>query len=103
MDAVIRNEIAESLERLADQPEWNPEIWQRCYESVERHWENELLAYVFDDIVHYSGEFHSRNIFFFRVKADRRRLDRYRQEFRDVAAALRACLSLSEARKIYDL
>ena len=99
MDDRIRNEVAESLEHLADQPAWNPELWWRCHDLVKANWDDELLEYVYDDIVHYSGLFHSRNIFGFRVKPDRYQLRRYRQEFRDIATCLRSRMSLSDAKK----
>jgi hypothetical protein len=103
MDEVTLNQVAACLERLAEQAAWHSELWQQCHDLVRANWDNDLLEYVYDDIVHYSGEFHSRNIFGFRTKPDRRRLERFSQEFRDIAAALRSSLSLSEARKIYDL
>jgi len=43
------------------------------------------------------------NILGFRVKPDRFELEQYRQEFRDIAAALRSSMSLSEAKKKYGL
>lgn len=102
MDEATRNEIADCLENLASQKVWNPEVWQRCYDLVGANWDDDLLAYVHDDLIHYSGEFHSRNIFGLHVKPDRAQLEQYRQEFRDVAAALRERLSLLAARKKYD-
>jgi hypothetical protein len=56
-----------------------------------------------DDLIHYDGVFHSRNILGFRVKPDRYQLEQYQQEFRDIAAALRALMPLSEAKKKYAL
>ena len=103
MDDATRNEVVECLERLADQTVWNSELWQRCHDLVRANWDNELLEYVYDDVVHYSGLFHSRNIVGFRVKPDRRELERYRQEFRDIAAALRSSIPLSEAKKKCEL
>jgi hypothetical protein len=98
-----RNEVAKSLEHLAEQPEWNAGVWQQCYDLVSANMNDELLAYVHDDIIHYSGVFHSLNILGFRVKPDRHQLEDYRQEFRDIAAALRSGLSLGEAEKKYGL
>jgi len=103
MDGAILNEIAEALERLADQPAWNPEVWQGCHDLVKANWDNELLEYVYDDIIHYSGLFHARNLLGFRVKPDRLQLAQYRQEFRDIASALRSGISLKEAKKRYEL
>jgi hypothetical protein len=48
-------------------------------------------------------EFHSRNIFGFRVGPDRNQLEHYRQEFRDIAAALWSSMSLADAKKKYEL
>lgn len=103
MDEAARMEVAESLEHLAEQEVWNQELWQRCYELVKANLDNDLLEYVYDDVIHYSGEFHSRNIFGFRVKPDRYQLENYRQEFRDIAKALRAAMPFSEAKKKYGL
>ena len=103
MDELTRNRVAESLERLADQAVWNPELRRQTHELVQANWENELLRYVYDDIVHYSGEFHSYNLLGIRTKPDRYQLEQYRQEFRDVASALRSSLSLNDAKKKYGL
>ena len=103
LDDVTRNEVAECLESLADQAAWNPELWQRCYDLVRANWDNDLLGYILDDLIHYSGEFHSHNILGFRVKPNRRQLEQYRQEFRDIAAALRSFMSLIDAKKKYAL
>jgi hypothetical protein len=65
MDDIARNEVAECLERLADQPDWNPDVWQQCHDLVKADWDNELLGYVYDDIIHYDGVFHLGNILVF--------------------------------------
>lgn len=103
MDEETRNAIAEALENLANQESWNSEVWQDCYDMVKANWENELLAYVHDDLIHYDGEFHSRNLLGFHAKPDSHQLDDYRHEFRSIAAALRAGLSLPNAKKQFGL
>jgi hypothetical protein len=103
MDEATRNEVAECLERLADEAEWNPDLHKRCYDLVGANWDNELLKYIHDDLIHYDGLFHSRNILGFRVKPNRRELEDYRHEFRSIAAALRAGLSLVDAKKQFGL
>jgi hypothetical protein len=103
MNENTRNQVADSLDRLAEQSEWNPEIWQQCYDLVRANRENDLLNFAQDDIIHYSGEFHSHNILGFRVKPDRDQLTQYQQEFRDIATALRLRLSLEEARQKFEL
>lgn len=101
MEDATRKEIADRLDELAGEQHWNPELWQRCYDLVGAHHDNELLSYIHDDLTHYSGEFHSLNLLGFRVKPDRRQLENYRHEFRGIAAALREHLSLMEAKKKY--
>jgi len=101
MEDATRNEIADRLDELADQQQWNPELWQRCSDLVGAHHDNELLAYIHDDLIHYSGEFHSVNLLGFRVKPDRYQMENYRSEFRGIASALREHLSLNEAKKKY--
>jgi hypothetical protein len=99
MEDATRSEIADCLDRLADQQQWNPQLWKRCYDLVVAHHDNELLAYIQDDLIHYSGEFHSRNLLGFRVRPDRYQMKNYQQEFKGVASALRENLSLNEAKK----
>jgi hypothetical protein len=101
MDESTSIQVATCLHVLADQETWNDEIWQSCYDLVGANLENSLLAYVYDDVIHYSGLFRSRNMFGFRVRPDQRELARYRQEFRDVATALRDSISLDEAQRKY--
>jgi hypothetical protein len=96
-----RNDLADNLDELANQQRWNPELWQRCYDFVGAHLDDELLAYIHDDLIHYSGEFHSVNLLGFRVKPDRHQMENYREEFRGIASALRKHLSLIEAKKRY--
>jgi hypothetical protein len=103
MDDAARNEVAEFLDRLAEQTVWNPDLWQKCYALVDANTANELLRYVYDDLIHYSGLFHSHNILGFRVKPNRHVLEDYRHEFRAIATALRSNLSLSEAKKLHGL
>lgn len=104
MDDETRRHLADCLENLASQESWNSDAWRQCYEFVSANMDgDDLLEYVHDDIVHYDGLFHSRNILGFRVKPDRSQLEQYRQEFRDVASSLRAGLSLQDAQKKYGL
>ena len=92
-----RTAIAESLEELAAQDVWDESVWQRCYDVVTENMdEDELLSYVHDDIIHYSGRRLFRPA---PIKAD---FDAYRQEFRDVATALRSRMSLADFKKHYE-
>jgi hypothetical protein len=99
MDDASRREIADSLERLADQAHWNPELWQHCHDLVQRHRDDELLGYVYDEIVHYSLVFQSSNVFGLRVRPRRNQLEPYRREFRVIANAVRLHIPLSHIKK----
>jgi hypothetical protein len=102
MDEASRRELADSLERLADQPDWNPELWRRCHDLVEHHRDDDLLGYVYDEIVHYSGVFQSPNVFGLRVRPRRNQLEPYRKELRVIATAVRLHLPLPEMKKQSD-
>jgi hypothetical protein len=99
MDEVSRRELADSLDRLAEQANWNPELWQRCHDLLQRHRDDELLGYVYDEIVHYSGVFQSPNVFGLRLRPRRNQLGLYRKEFRVIANAVRLHIPLPEIKK----
>ena len=95
MDDATRNEIADALDRLAAEPRWNEDLWQRCYDLVGANADEELLAYLHDDLIHYTGTP------LFKSEPRPADLHRYSQEFRDFAAAIRSRMSLAEFKKQY--
>jgi hypothetical protein len=95
MDDATRDEIADCFDQLAAQPSWNAGLWQRCYDLVTANWDDELVEYIYDDLVHYSG----RPLF--RSEPRLADLQAYAQEFRDFAAALRARISVEQFKKQY--
>jgi hypothetical protein len=96
MDDATRTEIAECLERLASQPAWNGELWQRCYDLVAANHNDELLAYIHDDLIHYTG----RPLF--RSEPRPADLQAFSQEFKDIASAVRLRMSLEDFKKQYE-
>ena len=86
MNDATRNEIAEYLERLAAEPRWNAELWQRCYDLVNANSDDEVLAYLQDDLIHYTGTP------LFGSEPRPVDLHTYSQEFRDFAVAVRSRL-----------
>jgi hypothetical protein len=96
MNDTTRNEIAECLERLAAEPRWNGELWQRCYDLVTANSDDELLAYLHDDLIHYTGTP------LFRSEPCSVDLQTYSQEFKSFAAALRSRMSLAEFKKQFE-
>jgi hypothetical protein len=103
MNDATRDAVAEALEHLASQESWNSAAWQRCFNLVTANWHDELMEFVHHDLIHYDDEFHPHHVLGFPVKSHFHRLDDYRQEFRAVAAALRANMSLMEATKQFGL
>ena len=96
MDDATRDEIANCLDQLAAEPRWNENLWQRCYNLVKANWDDELLAYLHDDLVHYTGTP------LLRSEPRPTDLQRYSQEFRDFATALRSRMSLAEFQDQYE-
>jgi hypothetical protein len=96
MDDATRHEVATCLERLAAEPKWNADLWQRCYDLVRANWDDELLAYLQDDLIHYSGKP------LFRSEPRPADLQRYSQEFLDFASAIRARMPLAEFKRQYE-
>ncbi|HZQ18071.1 MAG TPA: hypothetical protein VFA90_05065 [Terriglobales bacterium] len=97
LDEAKKTEIAKSLDDLAAQEIWNADVWQRCYDLVSGHLkDNELLRYIHDDLIHYTG---TR---LFRSVPLAKDFGPFRQEFRDVASALRSGMSLDDYKKTYE-
>jgi len=57
------------------------------------------MEFVHHDLIHYDNVFHPHHILGYLVKPDFQRLGDSRQEFRAVAAAQKANMSLMEATK----
>jgi len=92
-----RIEIAASLDDLAAQDRWNEIAWQRCYDLVGDHAnEDDLVAYVLDDLIHYTGTS------LFKRTPEPKHLEPFRQQFRDIASAIRSGISLADYKKNYE-
>jgi hypothetical protein len=97
LDERKKAEIANALDDLAAQETWNADVWQRCYDLVSGHVnDNDLLGYVYDDLIHYTG----RRLF--RSAPLGKDFNPFRQEFRDVATALRSGMSLTDYKRLYE-
>ena len=96
MDDATRNEIAECLEQLATQPAWNAELWQHCYDLVTANLNDELLAYIHEDLIHYTG----RSLF--RSEPRPADLQRFSKDFRVIASALRSRMSVADFKKHHE-
>jgi hypothetical protein len=97
LDDSTRIEIAKSLDDLAAQDVWNADVWQRCYDLVGANMTlDDLVAYVHDDLIHYTGTP------LFRSAPRPKDFEPYRQQFRDIASALRSRMSLTDYKKHYE-
>jgi len=97
LDDVTRTEIAKALDDLAAQDIWNENVWKHCYDIVADNMSRDnLVSYVHDDLIHYTG----RPLF--RSTPRPEDLKPYRQQFRDVAEALRSRMSLADYKKNYE-
>lgn len=103
MKEAARDAVADALDDLASQQSWNSAVWQKCFNLVTADWDDELVAFVRHELIHYDDVSHPRSILGFKVKPDLHRLQDYREEFRAVAAALRAHMPLIEAKKQFCL
>jgi hypothetical protein len=96
-DDCTRAKIADILDELAAQNVWNSDLWQQCYDLVAAHAnEDELVAWVHDDVIHYSGKRLLRSA---PIAQD---FTTYREEFRNVAKALRTGMSVEEYKEHYE-
>jgi len=97
LDDATRIEIAKSLDDLATQDVWNVDAWQRCYDLVGANMKlDDLVAHVYDDLIHYTGTP------LFRSAPRPRDFEPYRRQFRDIASALRSRMSLADYKKNYE-
>ena len=95
LDDATRTEIATSLDVLAAQDTWNEIVWQRCYDLVGANAsQDDLVAYVFDDLIHYTGTSLFKRI------PEPKHFEPFRQQFRDIASALRSRISLAEYKRM---
>jgi len=95
MDDETRDEIAESLETLAAQSAWSAAVWQRCFDLAEANADDELIAYFYDDLIHYTG----RSLFTREPRPQD--IQSYSQELRDMARAVRSRMTLSDFKRLY--
>jgi hypothetical protein len=91
----VRLQIAETLDAIADFDGWNDELFTNFTDLVKQIGEDDLVWRAQEELIHYSGEFTSYNIFFQRVGPDRGRVDEYKRILRSIAQALRAGKTLA--------
>jgi hypothetical protein len=100
-----RLETADILDAIALEKRWNDGLNDRLEEILRNTHLDDLLAYAFEEVIHYSGLFSERNLFGFRVKPDQAQLRECSLDFQSIAYALRNRMPYEEleaARKIVE-
>jgi hypothetical protein len=95
----LRLEIAGVLDAIAAQPGWSDELWSRVHGLLDRAVVDGILAHADEELIHYSGEFHARNLLLLRVKPDESQVSGYKSEFRQLADAIRSGTTWDEYKR----
>ena len=102
----LRLQIADLLELIADQPGWSDKLWSRFNTLLKSADVDGVLGHADEELIHYSGEFNSRNLLLMRVKPDADQVGEHKEELRRIAAALRSGITWDEYKRtnsIYEL
>jgi hypothetical protein len=86
----LRLEIAATLDAIAAHKGWSDDLWSQFNSLLKRSDVDGILAYAREELIHYSGEFNSTNLLGFRVKPDENQVTNYKDEFRQLADAIRS-------------
>jgi hypothetical protein len=84
-----RLQVADVLETFAAESGWNEELWHRFNDLLRVVEVDGLMANADEELIHYSGEFHARNLLGLKVKPDKIQVADYKEQFRALAAAIR--------------
>lgn len=96
----LRSEIAAVLDAVASHTGWSDELWSQFRALLERAEVDGILAYADEELIHYSGEFNSRNLLGFRAKPDEIHVRGYKSEFRELAKAIRSGTTWDEYKRM---
>jgi hypothetical protein len=92
-------EIAAVLDAIASHSGWSDELWSKFNASLGQSEVDGILAHAFEELVHYSGQFNSRNLLMIRVEPDEIQVRGYKSEFRQIAAAIRCGTTWDEYKR----
>lgn len=98
----IRLEIADVLDAIAAESAWNDELWSRFDALRKRAVVDSFIALADEELIHYSGVFNQRNIFLMRVKPDKTQVQNYKEQFRQIAQAIRTGMPWEEYYRNYE-
>ncbi len=95
----VRLRIADVLEGIANAPGWPQDLWEQFQQLIKSTEVDGLLAYADEEFIHYSGEYNSRNILLIRAKPDQIQVRQYKEEFLNIAVALRNGTSWTDYKR----
>jgi hypothetical protein len=95
----LRLEIAVVLEAIADNAGWSDDLWSQFQALMERAEVDGILADAAEELNHYGGEFHARNLLLIRVKPNEIQVRGYKSEFRQLANAIRSGTTWEEYKR----
>ena len=76
-------------------------MWQRCHDMVQAHLDNALCAYLHHDLIHCSAVTLISHQHLY--PSNTREMKEYQREFRAIAEALRARMSLEQVRRVHNI
>jgi len=103
MTELDRLRIAEILDAIAAHEEWSQELWEQFDERLRGVSVDDLIAYAYEELIHYSGEFNSMNLLGLRTRPDKIQVDAYKTEFRQICLAIRSGTSWKEYKRINNI
>jgi len=95
----IRLEIADTLDSIAAYSGWSDDLSRHFDDLLELVYVDGLLAHAAEELIHYSGQFNAMNLLGFRVKPDKSQVESFKDEFRQVAEAIRTGTSWEEYKR----
>ena len=95
----LRLEIAGVLDAIVAHTGWSDNLWLQFHVLLERAEVDGILAHADEELTHYSGQFNARNLLLFRVKPDKDQVTGYKDEFQQLAAAIRAGTTWDEYKR----
>jgi len=95
----IHLQIADLLDAWVAEDGWNDQRWQRFDALIKSVEVDGRLAHADEELIHYSGEFNSYNLLGFRVKPNKSQVTQYKDEFHNIAEALRMGTSWEEYQR----
>jgi hypothetical protein len=102
-ESELRLQVADLLDLIAAQPCWSDELWLRFEALLNCTHNRGLLSHAQEELIHYSGEFNSRNLLLIPVKPNAARVSEHKEELRQIADALRSGTTWDEYKQVNNI